>query len=156
MADSEKTSESSDVKCIESIPQKDIEGQIAHHGLVQRSVAIRRKVCTLLCIYEYSDSNYTLLKFDHHIMPIVCVLYVLSFLDRGNIGNAKTAGAQSDLGLNSVQWTWILNSFYIAYVLFEWTVLFWKIFPAHIYVTVLCVLYVTNLKFSSLAIANRL
>lgn len=34
---------------------------------------------------------------------IVCVLYVLSYLDRGNIGNAKTAGAQDDLGLNSAQ-----------------------------------------------------
>lgn len=34
---------------------------------------------------------------------IVCVLYVLSYLDRGNIGNAKTAGAQTDLGLSSAQ-----------------------------------------------------
>jgi hypothetical protein len=34
---------------------------------------------------------------------IVCVLYVLSYLDRGNIGNAKTAGAQADLGLSSAQ-----------------------------------------------------
>lgn len=34
---------------------------------------------------------------------IVCVLYVLSYLDRGNIGNAKTAGAQDDLGLSSAQ-----------------------------------------------------
>lgn len=34
---------------------------------------------------------------------IVCVLYVLSYLDRGNIGNAKTAGAQDDLELSSEQ-----------------------------------------------------
>jgi hypothetical protein len=36
-------------------------------------------------------------------MPLVCVLYVLSYLDRGNIGNAKTAGAQDDLGLSDSQ-----------------------------------------------------
>lgn len=71
-------------------------------------------------------------------MPIVCCLYVLSYLDRGNIGNAKTAGAQDSLGLSSSQWAWVLNSFYIAYILFEWTTMFWKIFPAHIYVAVLC------------------
>lgn len=41
--------------------------------------------------------------FDRHVLPIVCVLYVLSYLDRGNIGNAKTAGAQADLGLSSKQ-----------------------------------------------------
>ena len=36
-------------------------------------------------------------------MPLVCVLYVLSYLDRGNIANAKTAGAQDDLGLSDSQ-----------------------------------------------------
>ncbi|KAJ9602634.1 hypothetical protein H2200_012827 [Cladophialophora chaetospira] len=76
--------------------------------------------------------------FDRRMLPIVCVLYVLSYLDRGNIGNAKTAGAQDDLGLSSSQWTWVLNAFYICYVCFEWTVLLWKLLPAHIYVAALC------------------
>lgn len=58
----------------------------------------------------------------------------------GNIGNAKTAGLQVDLGLNDSQWAWVLNAFYICYVLFEWTVLLWKLMPAHIYVASLCVL----------------
>jgi hypothetical protein len=100
-------------------------------------------------------------KFDRRMMPIVCTLYVLSYLDRGNIGNAKTAGLQDDLNLSSSQvcarnhplkgmlgsdtyadiakqWTWVLNGFYIAYVLMEWTTLLWKIFPAHVYVACLC------------------
>ncbi|KAH7242892.1 major facilitator superfamily domain-containing protein [Fusarium solani] len=77
--------------------------------------------------------------FDRRVLPIVCCLYILSYLDRGNIGNAKTAGAQADLDLDSSQWAWVLNSFYIAYILFEWTTMFWKIFPAHIYVAILCV-----------------
>jgi hypothetical protein len=72
-------------------------------------------------------------------MPVVCCLYVLSYLDRGNIGNAKTAGAQEALNLSSDDWSWVLNSFYIAYILFEWTTMLWKIFPAHIYVSILCV-----------------
>ncbi|KAF6812426.1 major facilitator superfamily transporter [Colletotrichum sojae] len=55
---------------------------------------------------------------------------ILSYLDRGNIGNAKAAGAKSDLGLSDADWSWVLNSFYISYVAFEWTSLFWKILPA--------------------------
>lgn len=60
----------------------------------------------------------------------------------GNVGNAKTTGLESDLGLSDSQWTWVLNSFYICYVLFEWTTVLWKLLPAHIYVTVLCIWYV--------------
>ncbi|KAF5671407.1 nicotinamide mononucleotide permease [Fusarium heterosporum] len=76
--------------------------------------------------------------FDRRVLPIVCCLYVLSYLDRGNIGNAKTAGAQESLGLSSSDWAWVLNSFYIAYILFEWTTMLWKVFPAHIFVSILC------------------
>lgn len=60
----------------------------------------------------------------------------------GNVGNAKTAGLESDLGLDNSQWAWVLNSFYICYVLFEWTTVLWKLLPAHIYVCVLCIWYV--------------
>ncbi|RSL49169.1 hypothetical protein CEP54_012563 [Fusarium duplospermum] len=80
-------------------------------------------------------------KFDRHIMPLVCVLYALSYLDRGNIGNTKTAGAQDDLGLSDSQWAWVLNSFYICYTLFEWTTLLWKPLPAHLYISTLCLLW---------------
>jgi len=79
-------------------------------------------------------------QFDRRVLPIVCGLYVLSYLDRGNIGNAKTAGADKALHLDSDQWAWVLNAFYICYVLFEWTNFLWKIFPAHIYVAALCIL----------------
>lgn len=60
------------------------------------------------------------------------------------MGNAKTAGLENDLGLGDSQWTWVLNSFYICYVVFEWTTVLWKLLPAHIYVTVLCIWYVSH------------
>ncbi|KAM0281958.1 hypothetical protein ACHAO9_010439 [Fusarium lateritium] len=81
--------------------------------------------------------------FDRRLLPIICCLYVLSYLDRGNIGNAKAAGAKEDLGLSDSEWAWVLNSFYICYVCFEWTNLFWKILPASKYVATLCVLWGT-------------
>lgn len=92
------------------------------------------------------------LQFDRHMLPIVCILYVLSYLDRGNIGNAKTAGIQEELSLDDQDWTWVLQGFYISYVLFEWTQLFWKLFPAHIYVATLCFLSVSVLASLNLII----
>jgi hypothetical protein len=60
----------------------------------------------------------------------------------GNIGNAKTVGIEEDLNLTDRQWSWVLYSFYICYILFEWTTVMWKILPAHAYIASLCVWYV--------------
>ncbi|KAJ5220075.1 hypothetical protein N7468_009279 [Penicillium chermesinum] len=38
-------------------------------------------------------------KVDLRVIPTLAVLYLLSFLDRGNIGNAKIQGLATDLGL---------------------------------------------------------
>ena len=57
---------------------------------------------------------------------------MLAFIDRGNIGNAEIAGMQQDLKLTSSQYAWCATIFYIAYIVFEFSLLFWKIFPAHI------------------------
>ncbi|KAJ5609818.1 hypothetical protein N7528_009084 [Penicillium herquei] len=78
-------------------------------------------------------------KFDYCLLPVVCILYVLSYLDRSNIGNAKTAGLDTDLHLDSHQWSWVLYSFYICYIVFEWSTILWKLLPAHIYIACLCV-----------------
>lgn len=46
----------------------------------------------------------------------------------------------TDLKFSDSDWVWVLQAFYISYVLFEWSPILWKILPAHIYVSVLCIL----------------
>jgi MFS family permease len=41
----------------------------------------------------------------------------------------------NDLNLHSYEYEWVLTSFYIAYIAFEWMSLLWKIIPAHIYIS---------------------
>jgi hypothetical protein len=57
---------------------------------------------------------------------------MLAFLDRGNIGNAEIAGMQQDLKLTSSQYAWFATIFYITYIVFEFSLLFWKLFPPRI------------------------
>lgn len=38
-------------------------------------------------------------KVDRWLIPWLCLLYLLSFLDRTNIGNARVAGIEEDLGM---------------------------------------------------------
>jgi MFS family permease len=63
-------------------------------------------------------------------------LYLLSFLDRSNIGNAKIAGLTDDLQLSDNQYEWLLSAFYIMYILFEWMTIMYQIVPPHIYISI--------------------
>lgn len=42
----------------------------------------------------------TLYKLDSVLVTTMAILYLLAFLDRSNIGNARVAGLQADLGMS--------------------------------------------------------
>ena len=44
------------------------------------------------------------LKLDLLLLPVMCTIFVLLFLDRANIGNARVAGLQKDLHITSTQY----------------------------------------------------
>lgn len=58
-------------------------------------------------------------KLDWVLMPWLCLLYLISFLDRANIGNAKVEGLTDDLGLHGTQYNLCLTIFFISYSVFE-------------------------------------
>ncbi|KAJ3522762.1 hypothetical protein NM688_g8828 [Phlebia brevispora] len=58
-------------------------------------------------------------KVDWHIMPVACMLYLASYIDRANIGNAKVLGLYKDLGLTDNQYNLALSIFFAGYVVFE-------------------------------------
>ena len=78
---------------------------------------------------------------------------MLAFLDRSNIGNAQIAGMAKELELTGNRYSWLLTIFYITYIVFEFSLLLWKIFPPHIVGTfVVFGWYVRPSRFSGLAV----
>ncbi|KAI0474892.1 MFS general substrate transporter [Xylariaceae sp. FL0804] len=57
-------------------------------------------------------------KFDLRILLTLSIMYFFNALDKGNLGNAKTAGLEDDLGLVGNQYNIMLSVFFIPYVLF--------------------------------------
>lgn len=47
-------------------------------------------------------------------MPTVTILYLMCFVDRANIGNARLAGLEDDLGLAGYDYNLLLTVFYIV------------------------------------------
>lgn len=56
---------------------------------------------------------------DLRLLPAVSVLYLLSFLDRSNVANARIEGLTGDLGMTGNEYLTGLTLYFIGYVLFE-------------------------------------
>lgn len=58
-------------------------------------------------------------KLDLRLIPWLCLLYLISFLDRTNIGNAKLDGLQKSLHMTGGQYNAALSIFFVSYALAE-------------------------------------
>ncbi|KAF9110197.1 hypothetical protein BGX27_006663 [Mortierella sp. AM989] len=58
-------------------------------------------------------------KVDKRLVPLLSLLYLCSFLDRSNIGNAKVANLEEDLNLESGAYNAALSIFFVGYILGE-------------------------------------
>ncbi|KAJ5556682.1 hypothetical protein N7494_000597 [Penicillium frequentans] len=58
-------------------------------------------------------------KIDIRLVPMLAILYLISHLDRANIGNAKILGLTEDLGLSGIQYNIALSLFFVPYILLE-------------------------------------
>ncbi|KAF2118298.1 MFS transporter [Lophiotrema nucula] len=58
-------------------------------------------------------------KLDTRLLPAVSILYLLSFLDRSNVANARLEGLTTDLKMTGNQYLTGLTLYFLGYVLFE-------------------------------------
>ncbi|GME27189.1 High-affinity nicotinic acid transporter [Neofusicoccum parvum] len=87
-------------------------------------------------LYTPDEERAVLKRLDRRLVLFMGLLYMLSFLDRSNIGNAKVAGMSRDLNLSSNQYEWLLTAFYVTYIVFEWMTLMYRLVPPHIYIPI--------------------
>lgn len=69
--------------------------------------------------YQQKLTRSILFKLDTRILPILALLFLCSFLDRTNVGNAKILGLQNDLNITGHQYDIGLTVFYLTYICSE-------------------------------------
>ncbi|EFZ04151.2 major facilitator superfamily transporter [Metarhizium robertsii ARSEF 23] len=111
------------------------------YEMVERDAARRRMSASTVASFQLYTPDEDLAvrtKFDRKLVLFVALLYLLSFLDRSNIGNARIAGMDEDLQTTPPRddwYEWALTAFYISYIAFEWMSLLFKLVPAHVVVS---------------------
>ncbi|KAG2754910.1 MFS general substrate transporter [Suillus brevipes Sb2] len=74
---------------------------------------------------EFSDAEKARLegtvwrKLDRWVLPVCTMFYLLSFLDRSNIANARVAGMQTSLKMSNYQYSIALTMTYVPYIAAE-------------------------------------
>lgn len=70
-------------------------------------------------LYSGINEKALLRKLDRKLLPALTLLYLLSFLDRSNVANARVEGLVVDLHMTGNQYLTGLTLYFIGYVLFE-------------------------------------
>lgn len=68
---------------------------------------------------SHTTEGRLVMRVDRRLIPLLCILYLLAFLDRVNIANANVAGLSRDLKLAGDEYNTALVIFFVPYVLFE-------------------------------------
>ncbi|OJJ55945.1 hypothetical protein ASPSYDRAFT_80621 [Aspergillus sydowii CBS 593.65] len=58
-------------------------------------------------------------KIDWRLCPLLAFLYLVCYIDKASIGNAKIEGMLTDLDMSGTQYNVALGIFFVTYVLFE-------------------------------------
>ncbi|KAK3315599.1 major facilitator superfamily domain-containing protein [Apodospora peruviana] len=102
-------------------PEKEIAQQIEreHNSSTSKDGASSTEEGIPDLVWTEEEETAIRRKIDWHSVPLVTLLYMLCFLDRTNIGNARIQGLADDLKLKGLEFNWALSIFYIIYLLVE-------------------------------------
>ncbi|KAF7296994.1 MFS general substrate transporter [Mycena indigotica] len=65
------------------------------------------------------EADRVLRKIDWHILPLMCILYWIQFMDKTTLGSSAILGIQKSTHLTTNQYNWLGTIFYLSYLVFE-------------------------------------
>ncbi|KAI7575972.1 major facilitator superfamily transporter [Hortaea werneckii] len=58
-------------------------------------------------------------KVDMHLLPFLIIMYLLNFLDRSNLSQAREGGLEADLGMDGTDFNLATSIFFVGYLLMQ-------------------------------------
>lgn len=66
------------------------------------------------------DERRLLRKIDWNLMPLLCLVYGLNYLDKTTVSYASIMGLKTDIHITGQQYSWIGSMFYFGYLFWEY------------------------------------
>ena len=70
-------------------------------------------------VLDEATNRRLLRKIDWHLLPIMCFVYGLNFLDKTTLSYASITGLQQDIHISGAQYSWLGSIFYFGYLAWE-------------------------------------
>ncbi|TYJ52658.1 hypothetical protein B9479_006750 [Cryptococcus floricola] len=115
MSDLDKSLSHGDAKLPEL--EKHDAADVGHKGVAEVENPEYAEYLALAEVYQGDNLKKLTRKVDWHVLPQLVFIYLLSYVDRSNVGNAKLFGALTDMNLSSEMWNLSLSLFFITYAL---------------------------------------
>lgn len=101
------------------IPEKATLSEVSAGSQMTSEVVSNHNTMDSLDAIDPIAERKLLRKCDMHVIPVIAFLYMLAFIDRINIGNARIQGLEKDLKMKGQDYNVALFVFFIPYILFE-------------------------------------
>jgi MFS family permease len=113
-ADKKEPDSVSQAKADSQIEDADVAGYVNSPREIQSRFDLLRD----LSAEEMEKLNKTVLKkVDWRMMPTITIMFLMCYLDRINVSNARLAGMQEDLGMTDTVWNAGISTFYVGYLI---------------------------------------
>ncbi|EJF61405.1 MFS general substrate transporter [Dichomitus squalens LYAD-421 SS1] len=66
------------------------------------------------------EANRIRKKIDWHVLPLMCTLYWVQFMDKTTLGSSAILGIRTATHLTTNQYNWLGTIFYLSYLVFEY------------------------------------
>jgi hypothetical protein len=100
-----------------SLTHKDVEKSTAFQDEDVSNSDPEKTIATT--VVDHSTLKALQWKCDLHVVPPLFILFLLAFLDRTNIGNARIQGLEASLKMTGQDYNIALFVFFIPYILLE-------------------------------------
>ncbi|MCJ1248776.1 hypothetical protein MMC30_005995 [Trapelia coarctata] len=73
-----------------------------------------------ILVLDDATNKRLLRSIDLHLMPLLCIIYGLNFLDKTTLSYASIMGLRTDLNLQGDDYQWLSSLFYFGYLAWEY------------------------------------
>ncbi|KAF3046888.1 hypothetical protein E8E12_005546 [Didymella heteroderae] len=95
------------------------EKHAAHDHGMQPAVEEKGDVLEVNATYTSEEERQVLRKIDRTILPLICIVFFMQYLDKQSLSYASVFGLLTDLNLTSTQYSWCSSIFYVGQLVAE-------------------------------------